>query len=148
MLQLGGETVFEDKAKTRDSKRRVWLDARTAQLLGEHKAVQDAERMLAGDAWQDNDLVFCRSDGRPWPPDLVSRRFKTAAKAAGVPVIKLHEGRHSAASLAHEAMVDPEIRQRNLGHSNAAMTSHYTHPEAAAHRAAAEAVAKLVEGDG
>ena len=70
------------------------------------------------------------------------------AAEAGVPVIKLHEGRHSAASLARDAEVDPEIRRRTLGHADAAMTSHYTHIEAQAHRAAAEAVASLVEGAG
>jgi len=58
---------------------------------------------------------------------------------------KLHEGRHSAASLARDAAVDPEIRRRTLGHADAAMTAHYTHIEAEAHKAAAEAVAKLVE---
>ena len=60
--------------------------------------------------------------------------------------IKLHEGRHSAASLARDAAVDPEIRRKTLGHADAAMTSHYTHIEAQAHLAAAEAVAQLVEG--
>jgi hypothetical protein len=63
-----------------------------------------------------------------------------------LPPIKLHEGRHSAASLARDASVDPEIRRQTLGHADAAMTSHYTHIEAQAHRAAAEAVAALVEG--
>lgn len=58
----------------------------------------------------------------------------------------LHEGRHSAASLARDAAVDPEIRRKTLGHADQAMTSHYTHIEAEAHRAAAEAVAQLVKG--
>ena len=53
--------------------------------------------------------------------------------------------RHSAASLARDADVDPEIRRKTLGHADQAMTSHYTHIEAQAHRAAAEAVARLVE---
>jgi integrase len=53
--------------------------------------------------------------------------------------------RHSAASLARDAAVDPEIRRRTLGHADAAMTSHYTHIEAEAHKAAAESVAKFVE---
>ena len=92
--------------------------------------------------------MFCQDDGTPWKPDYVSRRFKAIAKEAGLPVIKLHEGRHSAASLARDAEVDPEIRRKTLGHADQAMTSHYTHIEARAHRAAAEAVAKLVEGDG
>jgi integrase len=104
--------------------------------------------MKAGPAWQDNDLIFCQDDGTPWRADYVSRRFKALARAGGLPVIKLHEGRHSAASLARDAAVDPEIRRKTLGHADAAMTSHYTHIEAQAHRAAAEAVAKLVEGAG
>jgi integrase len=76
----------------------------------------------------------------------VSRRFKVIAASADLPPIKLHEGRHSAASLARDAEVDPEIRRRTLGHADQAMTSHYTHIEAQAHLAAAEAVAQLVEG--
>jgi integrase len=59
-------------------------------------------------------------------------------------VIKLHEGRHSAASLARDAGVDRNIRQAQLGHATGTMTDHYTHVEAASHRAAAEAVAKLL----
>jgi integrase len=70
------------------------------------------------------------------------------AAEAGLPPIKLHEGRHSAASLARDAEVDPEIRRKTLGHADQAMTSHYTHIEAQAHRAAAEMVAKLVEEAG
>jgi integrase len=76
----------------------------------------------------------------------VTRRFQAIAKAAGLPVIRLHDGRHSAASLAYDAAVDPEIMRRKLGHAAASMTSWYTHLEAAAHRAAAEAVATLVDG--
>jgi integrase len=59
-------------------------------------------------------------------------------------VIKLREGRHSAASLARDAEVDLEIRCKTLGHADAAMTSHYTHIDEQAHRAAAELVAKQV----
>jgi integrase len=59
----------------------------------------------------------------------VSRRFKAIAASVGLRPIKLHEGRHTAASLGHDAEVDPEIRQRTLGHASKAMTMHYTHPE-------------------
>ena len=100
---------------------------------------------MAGESWQDNDLIFCQGDGTPYKPDAVTRRFQRLATLAGLPVIKLHEGRHSAASLARDAAVDPDIRRRTLGHADAAMTAHYTHIEAEAHKAAAEAVAKLVE---
>ena len=73
------------------------------------------------------------------------RKFRVLARKAGLPPIKLHEGRHSAASMAREAEVGPEIRRKTLGHADSGITSHYTHVEAAAHKAAAEAVARLVE---
>ena len=144
-LLLIGANVVEGKPKTQAGERQIWLDDRTITLLREHRKQQLATRLAAGPAWQDNDLIFCKDDGTPWKPDYVSRRFKVLAKAAGLPVIKLHEGRHSAASLTRDADVDPEIRRKTLGHADQAMTSHYTHIDAQAHRAAAEAVARLVE---
>ena len=143
VLQHGG-TIVEGRAKTRAGERRIWLDAATVALLRAHRRAQLAARMRASTAWQDNDLIFCREDGSPWPPDYVSRRFKATARDAGLPVIKLHEGRHSAASLARDAGVDAKIRQEQLGHATGAMTDHYTHVLAEAHREAAEAVARLV----
>src|ERR1017187_2543917 len=98
----------------------------------------------AGPDWQDHDLVFCQPDGRPYRPDYVTRRFQRLAAEAGLPGIRLHDGRDTAASLADEADVSQEIRQKTLGHADAAMTSHYTHVRAARHRAAAEQVASLV----
>ena len=79
----------------------------------------------------------------------MSRRFRVLAAEAGVPVIKLHEGgRHTAASLGDDAGVDREINQTTLGHANPEMTAHYTHPEAARFRAAANEVARYVGGTG
>jgi integrase len=147
VLQVGGE-IIEGKPKSRDGARRIWLDADTVTLLRAHRKAQLADRLRASSAWQDHDLVFCRADGSPWTPDYVTHRFRKLAEAAGVPVIKLHEGRHSATSLQRDAEVDPEIRRKTMGHADAAMTSHYTHIEAEAHRAAAEAVARLVEEAG
>jgi integrase len=138
--------VTESTPKTKTGDRLIWLDAETVRILKEHRTAQVKARLAAGESWHDNDLIFCRGDGTPHKPDAVSRRFKRLAALAGLPVIKLHEGRHSAASLARDAAVDPEIRRRTLGHADAAMTAHYTHIEAEAHKAAAEAVAKLVEG--
>jgi integrase len=148
LLQLGGK-ITPGKPKTRTSSRTIFLDAASLELLKALHAAQLRARMKAGAAWQDHGLIFCRADGTPFPPDYVSRRFKAIAKAAGLPVIKLHEGgRHTAASLGDDAGVDAEIRQRTLGHATAAMTAHYTHPEAARFRQAAEDVAAYVEGAG
>ena len=143
-IVLIGAEVVESTPKTKTGDRLIWLDVESSRLLREHRKAQLKTRMKAGETWKDNDLIFCQDDGAPYRPDYVTRRFKALAAKAGLPVIKLHEGRHSAASLAFDAEVDPEIRRKTLGHADAAMTSYYTHIEAQAHRAAAEAVAKLV----
>src|SRR5450756_346619 len=151
ILQLGGK-IIESRPKSTAGEvrgeRRVWLDTETVTRTKAHRRAQVTERLRASTAWQDDDLVFARADGSPWPPDYVSRLFKQYADEAGVPVIKLHEGRHTAASLARDAGVDPKIRQEQLGHTTGAMTDHYTHVLAAAHLAAAEAVAKLAREAG
>lgn len=58
------------------------------------------------------------------------------------------KSRHTAASLARDAGIDPKIRQEQLGHTTGAMTDHYTHVLAEAHLAAAEAVAALAREPG
>jgi hypothetical protein len=64
-------------------------------------------------AWQDNHLVFCQPDGRPWLPDHVSKRFKRLATEAGVPVVKLKEGgRHTGNSLMYDAEIRPDLVMR------------------------------------
>ena len=103
--------------------------------------------MLAGDAWEDHDLIFCQADGRPWNPDYVSKHFKKLAAQAGVPVIKLHEGgRHSGNSLMRDAGVDQEVRMREVGHAGKDVNDRYTHVLEEAHRAAAEQTASYVLG--
>lgn len=149
VLKLGGKLHEEERgAKSRGGRgRRIWLDAQTIGLLREHRERQFWDRLTAGDGWIDKDLVFCQPDGSPHNPDRVYRRFRRLAAEAGVPVIKLHEGgRHTQASLANDAGVNDEIRRKTLGHSDAAMTSHYTHIQAEANRAAAEAIAAQVDG--
>jgi hypothetical protein len=84
VLQIGGE-VIEGKPKSKAGERRVWLDAGSVDRYRAHRRAQVAERLRAFSAWQDNDLIFCRADGSPWPPDYVSREFKRYAAEAGMP---------------------------------------------------------------
>ena len=144
ILQLGGKLHEEPTAKSKAGDRLVFLDAETAQLLREHLKAQLATRLGAGEAWQDNDLIFCQADGRQWNPDHVSKRFKRLAAAAGVPVIKLHEGN----SLMRDAGVDQEVRMREVGHAGKDINDRYTHVLIEAHLAAAEQTAALVREAG
>ncbi len=149
IVQLGGRLVEEASAKSRAGDRLVFLDAETAGLLREYRKAQLAARLRAGEVWQDNDLVFCQPDGRPWLPDHISKRFKRLARQAGVPVIKLHDGgRHTGNSLMRDAGVDQELRMREVGHADKSINDRYTHTLMEAHLAAAEQTAALVRKAG
>ena len=150
VLKLGGQLHEEERgAKSRAGRgRRIWLSRKTVELLKAHKETQDLERQFAGAGWADHDLIFCQPDGTPHNPDRVYRRFRRLAAEAGVPVIKLHEGgRHTHASMANDAGVNREITRQGMGHADAEMTSHYTHTQAAANRAAAEQIESYISGE-
>ncbi len=147
VLQLGGKLVIGGKPKTKAGERLIFLDAETAELLRQWRKAWLAMRLRAG-AWDDSKLIFCQPDGRPWNPDHVSRRFKRLAAQAGVPIIKLHEARHSAISLMRDAGVEQAIRMREAGHSDTEVADRYTHVLIEAHQAAAEQVAALVRKAG
>lgn len=75
----------------------------------------------------------------------MSKYFKKLAAAAGVPVIRLHEARHTAATLALEAGIDRKIVSTQLGHSTVRITEDlYTHVRQAVHDEAAETVMNLL----
>jgi integrase len=108
--------------KTDQSRRVVALDPWTVGELAEHRLRQDAERELAGDAWQDADLVFPARDGRPFHPEHFWREFVTRCDRYAVPRIALHDLRHTHATMALQEGIHPRIVQERLGHSTISIT--------------------------
>jgi integrase len=145
VVQIGGQVV-EGAPKTRHSKRVVPLDSTTSTALRAHKRRQAQERLIAGAAWQDEvGRVFTREDGRALIPEYLSRRFKGDAKAAGVPVIRFHDLRHTTATLALAGGVAMRVVSDRLGHSTTAITSDlYTKVYDETAREAAEKIARLI----
>jgi integrase len=84
-------------------------------------------RELAGEKWQEHDLVFPSSVGTPRQASMVTSRFKQLAKDAGLPVIRFHDIRHTAASLML-ANGEPPVRVAGiLGQSVAVLHDTYAH---------------------
>ena len=67
ILQIGG-MVAGGKPKSKAGERRIWLGSGTVALLKAHRRALLADQLRASSAWADNDLIFCRADGSPWPP--------------------------------------------------------------------------------
>lgn len=125
--------------------RTVAIDEGLLAQLHAHRATQTRARMAAP-VWHDLDLVFCRSDGLPWHPDSISRAFRAASTAAGLPPIRLHDLRHSWATLALQAGIHPKVVQERLGHSTVTITlGVYTHVLPSMHDQAASTIAALIE---
>ena len=134
--------------KTRRGKRLVALDPATAAALKEDCHRQKQERLAAGSSWQRAGYVFTGKDGEPYHPERVSKLFLQAAKKAGLPRIRLHDLRHTYATLALGAGVHPKIVSERLGHANIGITLDcYSHCLPALSEEAAYRVAALVVPD-
>jgi integrase len=145
VISLDKYTPFISEPKTAKSRRVVALDAGTVAALRSHRIRQLEERVAAGPACQQFDLVFAREDGSILHPQTLSGTFERAAKAAGLPAIGIHGLRHSHASIGLAAGVPLVIMSERLGHSSVAMTGDvYSHSLPSQHQAAADAIAGLL----
>ena len=130
--------------KTSRSRRSVSLDPETIAVLKAHRHAQLQARMAARDAWVENDLVFCNALGGEMHPDRFTRAFTSAAKRAGVPRIRLHDLRHTWATLALEAGIHPKVVSERLGHATTSITLDiYSHVQPQLDAEAAMTVANM-----
>lgn len=127
--------------KTARSRRTVMLPAIALEALRRQKARQAAARLAAGTAWQDRaGVVFTDAVGRVVHPRAASKGFRAAADRLGLPV-RLHDLRHTAASLMLGAGVPLKVVSEALGHSSIAITADvYAHVTPELRREAADAL--------
>ncbi|HLX87464.1 MAG TPA: tyrosine-type recombinase/integrase [Acidimicrobiales bacterium] len=133
-----------------DKARVIELDAATVAMLRKWNARQKEERMALGAGYGDHDLIFCRPDGRPYHPEAFSKTFDRRLhqeRFAELPTIRLHDLRHTWATLALAAGVDVAIVSKRLGHGSPMTTwQTYQHVVAGMQTDAAEKVAALIFG--
>src|SRR5204863_3341901 len=98
-----GARVGYGEPKTRRGKRSIALDRDTVRALSEWRTLQERTRAAWGGDWKDTGLVFTREDGALIHPDLLTLWFRGHVQRAGVTVIRLHDLRHTHASLALQA---------------------------------------------
>ena len=108
--------------KTKHGRRLVDLSPSLAILLREHRTNQELERTLLGRLLMLVDLVFCYPDGTPLPPNSVTKAFHRLAKSVGISGIRLHDLRHTHATLMLRQGVHPKVVSERLGHSSVAIT--------------------------
>lgn len=139
VVQVEGGYELREAQKSDTSARTIHLDQRTVRMLRRRLDEQAAIRRDAGAGWNPEQLVFPRPDGSWWNPPAITLAFGRAVKRAPVPSIRLHDLRHTHASLLLAAGVNPKVVSERLGHSSVSFTlDTYAHvmpgmqPEAAA----------------
>lgn len=120
--------VVDSTPKTDAGRRTVPLDAGLVKVLQAHRERQLFEARAGGIAWTDSGYVFAREDGLPFNPESISQRFERLSARVGVPKIRLHDLRHTAASLMLEDGTPVKVAAEMLGHANPNVTqSIYQH---------------------
>jgi integrase len=115
-----GPTLVEPK--TRRSRRIVYLAPSTVTVLMRHRRGQVEEQLSAGSRWQANDFIFTSQSGSPIDPHILGDQFRRALSEAGLPRIRIHDLRHTAATHLLGRGVHPKIVQELLGHSTITLT--------------------------
>jgi integrase len=124
------------------------LDPPTVAYLRRRLAMLDEERRAFGQSYHDQGKLFSHPDGKPIHPDTITRRFNRLVDRAGLPRIRLHDVRHTYATLSLDAGVEPKVVSDRIGHANMAYTlTIYTHRSTGRDRLAAEKIAGLIFGE-
>jgi integrase len=135
-VEVTGVGVVEGEPKTERGKRTLPLDDALVTALRSLKAQQAKERLEAGSAYSPgcNDCggahVVVDELGEPYRPEWFSDQFRNLAKAAGIPVIRLHDARHTCGTLMHLRGVPTAVISKWLGHATASFTmATYVHSQ-------------------
>ena len=116
-----GYEVHETRGKTRTARRTIDLDPRTVEVLRAWRSHRSLESSSfdGGDA---EAYVFARPDGTPIHPHLLSDAFKKLVTRSGLPRIRLHDLRHTHATLLLKAGVPIKVVSERLGHATPGFT--------------------------
>jgi integrase len=131
--------------KTERSRRTLQMPEPIIERLKAHRRAQLESRLAAGKYWTDTGLVFTNSIGKPLDSANLRKRFKALAKTIGIPRLRLHDLRHSCATLLLAQGVSERTIMEILGHSQISLTLNtYTHVLDTAKKEAATRMAHVL----
>jgi integrase len=125
-------------------KRTIGLPDPLISLFKVHQRKQDAERQAACQLWQDKGYVFTKPDGNPLNPNTDYHEWKDLLREAGVRDARLHDARHTAATVLLILGVPTPTVMAIMGWSSASMAARYQHQIDSIRRDVADQVAGLL----
>jgi integrase len=142
-LEDGTKIIREPK--TQKSRRTIAMTPSLALHLQDYKSSMSAIRLLEEKPIHQDNLIFSHIDGTPYHPDTITSAFMKVAKRAGLK-LRLHDLRHTHATLMLKSGVHPKIVSERLGHSTVAFTlDTYTHVVPGLQEAAAKAFDNILK---
>jgi integrase len=145
LQRLKNEGMTFSEPKSAAGKRAIMISSTMVEKLREHLDHQQQERQIAGPNWQENDLIFPSIIGTPLDHRNLFRDFKELLKKTGLPNIRFHDLRHTAASLMLLQGIHPKVVQERLGHSDISLTLNtYSHVLPSMQEEAAEKMDELL----
>jgi integrase len=143
---VGGKSRRSD-GKTDSSVRDVSLDAFTVEHLRRFLSRIDDERDAYEGDYPDHEYVMVGPEGRPLHPDTITARFNRLVDRAGVPRIRLHDVRHTYATMALDLDQNVKTVSDRIGHSHSGITLKlYTHRSKGKDRPMADHLGRLISG--
>ena len=109
--------------KTKSGRRQIKLGKIGLASLDAHRQRQETQKVLAGDRWKENGMIFTTGIGTFMDQTKVSREFKRLLKKAGLPDIRFHDLRHTSISFLLDIGTPVNTVQRRAGHSKASVTT-------------------------
>jgi integrase len=142
-----GHAVHEYEPKSRTSRRAIAIDEHVVTVLRTHRRRQLVERLAWGPAYDDTGYVFTNENGELLHPNRITVLFHRHREALELPAIRLHDIRHTSASLMLAAGVHPKVVSERLGHSSIAITLDlYSHVIPGLQAEAAEKLGMMILG--
>lgn len=148
------EHVTYKEPKSKGSRRLVSLSPGTVGILRQQQEAQKKLKkeinpeLKEKDLIKDDDLVFSRFDGTPLLPDTISHAWAKLVKRCKLKNIRLHDARHTMATLMFKNGVHPKIVQERLGHSSITLTlDTYSHIVPGLQAAAAEGLDNILSNE-
>ena len=122
---VGGLVLVEPKSDA--GHRTIAMPPQLVEALRGHRQAQLEERLFAGSEWEDHDLVFAQPNGRPVDARRDWGSWKALCAAAGVRPSRVHDARHTAATLLLVQGVSPRVVMDVMGWSDQRMLLRYQH---------------------
>lgn len=108
--------------KTKGSRRTIHLPRTLISVLKVHRAKQKMNERRAGEHWKNSGLVFTTFAGGQMMPNNLLRDLTRLSKQAGVPRIRVHDLRHTAATLMLKSGTPVKVVSETLGHASIRVT--------------------------